>query len=363
MPCSGLLKFFGRPRVCREVFAAAVIASSASLAHATASAPTAAQPTENVVNIYSSRHYDADEKIHKMFTEATGIKIQHVHIKDAPQMIERLKAEGASSKADVIITVDVGNLWRAEQAGLLQSVEIPESKDLIADSLRHPEGKWFAITQRARVIAFNNKKHRASEFGSYAALIDPKFKGKVLVRSSTHVYSQSLIASMIQHRGAAEAQKWVNGISANLARKPQGGDTDQIRAIAAGVGDLAIVNSYYVARLLQSKKPEDVELMKNISFAFPEQDTIGTHVNISGAAVGAHAPHRANAIRFISFMLSNPVQELYAEENGEYPVTKSAKMTEVLRGFGKFKADTTNLTVIGKNMPESVRMTDMSDWR
>lgn len=340
-----------------------LVVSSTLFSLASKSNAQAEKPNQTVLNLYSSRHYDVDEKINKMFTEKTGIVVQHVQMKEASQLVERIKAEGKATQADVVMTVDIGNIWRAADAGILADTDVPAAKQLVSKELQDPNGKWYAVSQRARVIVYNKNKLKPEQVASYESLATPQFKGKVLIRSSNHVYNQSLVASLVQHLGKDKAEAWVKGIADNLARKPEGGDTDQIKAVAAGVGDVAIVNSYYVVRLLKSEKPEDKAVVANIGVVFPNQSDRGTHVNISGAAIAANAPHKDAAIQFISFLLSPEVQKLYAEENGEFPAVKSVKLPTVLENLGSFKADTTSLATIGALTPQAVMITDRSTWR
>jgi len=340
------------------MFCPSFVLLPASLSHA-----QAPKPKQATLGLYSSRHYDVDEKINKMFTDKTGITIQHIQMKEASHLVERIKAEGKATKADVVMTVDIGNIWRAASAGILADTDITAARQLVSNELQDPKGKWYAISQRARVIVYNKTKLKPDQVANYENLATPQFKGKVLIRSSNHVYNQSLVASFIKHLGKDKAETWVKGIASNLARKSEGGDTDQIRAVAAGVGDVAIVNSYYVVRLLKSKKPEDMAVVEKIGVVFPNQSDRGTHVNISGAAIAAHAPNKDSAIQFISFLLSPEVQTLYAEENGEFPVVKSVSLPTILAGLGNFKADTTSLASIGALTPEAVMITDRSTWR
>jgi iron(III) transport system substrate-binding protein len=333
------------------------------LAFAAALAAQTATANERIVNVYSSRHYPVDEQIHAAFTQKTGIKVQHVQVKEAAQLIERVKAEGAGGSADVVVTADVGNLWRAEDAGILQPSEVPGGKEALAPELRHPQGLWYGLSQRARIIVYNKAKVKDGEVKSYEDLADPKWKGRVLVRSSSHVYNQSLIASLVQHLGEQKAAAWTGAIAGNLARKPEGGDTDQIKATAAGVGDVAIVNSYYLARLMRSKDAADQAVVAKLGYVFPNQNDRGTHVNLSGAGVAKHAKHPSEAAAYIAFLLTPEVQRLYATENGEFPtVTALAGETKLLP-FAPFKADTTSLATIGKLTPVAVKLTDQSQWR
>lgn len=331
-------------------------------AFAASSLATTGLAADEVVNVYSSRHYDVDDTVHKAFTAKTGIKVQHVQVKEASQLVERVKAEGAKSEADVIMTVDIGNLWRADDAGILAAEQVPGATKQVSAELRHPEGKWYAVSTRARVIVYNKDKVKPTEIASYEDLIDAKWKGRVLVRSSNHVYNQSLVASFLHHNGPEKTNQWVAKVSDNLARKPEGGDTDQIKAVAAGIGDVAIVNSYYVARIMKSTKPEDQAVAAKIGVIFPNQKDRGTHVNVSGAAIAKHAPHKANAIKFVEFLLSDEVQKLYAQENGEYPVTKVA-LPAHLAALGTFRPDTASLATIGQKTPDAVKIMDQSSWR
>ncbi len=323
---------------------------------------TTAVAADPVVNVYSSRHYDVDETVIKAFTAKTGIKVQQVQVKEAAQLVERVKAEGAKSEADVILTVDIGNLWRADEAGILAAEKVPGADKQVSSELRHPEGKWYAVSTRARVIVFNKDKVKPTDLKNYEDLADPKWKGRVLVRSSNHVYNQSLVASFLHHEGAEKTTRWVTKIADNLARKPEGGDTDQIKAVAAGIGDLALVNSYYVARILKSTKPEDQQVAAKIGVIFPNQADRGTHVNVSGAAIAKHAPNKAHAVKFVEFLLSDEVQGLYALENGEYPVTK-VELPAHLKALGTFRSDTVSLATIGKKTPDAVKIMDQSSWR
>ncbi len=337
--------------------------ATTALTQGLAPSPAHAQSAQKVVNVYSSRHYDVDEQIHRLFTAKTGIQVQHVQIKEASHLIERVKAEGAKSQADAIMTVDIGNLWRAADAGILADTEIPDAAAVIAPSLRDGKGRWYAISQRARVLVYHRDRIKPEEIATYESLAEPKFAKRILVRSSNHVYNQSLIASLTHHLGKENAEAWVQGVAKNLARKPEGGDTDQIKAIAAGVGDVAIVNSYYVARLLRSTKQDDQKVMERIGVVFPNHKQRGTHVNVSGIGVAKHAPNRESAITFLKFLLTPEVQALYAQENGEYPVLTSVPLPEFLGKLGALRADTASLAAIGELTPTAVMMTDRSTWR
>jgi len=316
----------------------------------------------SVVNVYSARHYDTDDVIYKSFTEKTGIKINLIEA-EADKLIERIKSEGANTPADVLITVDAGNLWRAQEAGILQPVKSKILESAIPANLREPEGYWFGLTKRARIIVYNKEKVKPEQLSTYEALTDAKWKGKILVRSSSNVYNQSLTGSIIAVHGDAKTEEWCKGLVANFARPPEGNDTAQIKAVASGVGDLAIANSYYVVRLAKSDKAEDKEVASKVTIFFPNQQDRGTHVNICGAGVVANAPNKEAAIKFIEYLTSPEAQSLFAKGNNEYPVVAGVAIDPVLASFGKFKEDTINAAVIGKNNAEALKIMDRAGWK
>lgn len=315
-----------------------------------------------VLNLFSARHYDTDDLLYDAFREATGIRVNVVEA-DSDQLIERIKNEGQNSPADLLMTVDAGRLWRAENDGLFQPVASTALTSVIPDNLRHPDGLWFGLTQRARVLFYNKSRVDPSELSTYEALADAKWRGRILVRSSNHVYNQSLVGSMIEAHGVADTEAWAQGLVANLARDPQGGDTDQIRAAAAGLGDIAIANTYYFARLIKSDSPEDQAVAETMGLFFPNQDDRGTHVNISGAGVIRTAPNRDAAIQFLEYLVTPEAQEIFAKANNEYPVVEGVALDSVVAGFGEFKADSLNAAVFGRNNPEALRITDRAGWR
>ncbi|WP_035992922.1 Fe(3+) ABC transporter substrate-binding protein [Leptolyngbya sp. KIOST-1] len=313
------------------------------------------------VNLYSSRHYDTDDQLYEAFREATGIRVNVVEA-DASQLIERIKSEGQNSPADLLMTVDAGRLWLAEQEGLFQPVTSAALSEAIPDNLRHPDGLWYGLTKRARVLFYNKETVDPSELSTYEDLVDPKWRGRILTRSSTNVYSQSLVGSLIAAHGAEETETWARGLVANLARNPEGGDTDQIRAAAAGLGDVAIANTYYFARLIKSSSPEDQAVAETMGLFFPNQDDRGTHVNISGAGVVRTAPNAAAAVQFLEFLATPEAQQIFAESNNEYPVVEGVAVDSVVAGFGEFKEDSLNASVFGRNNPEALRITDRAGW-
>ena len=287
--------------------------------------PGAAMAQEKVVNIYSSRHYQTDETLYSGFTKKTGIKVNRIEAgEDA--LIERIRNEGARSPADVLITVDAGRLWRAEQLGLFQPVSSALLESRIPESFREPGGQWFGFSMRARVIAYNKAKVKPGELETYEQLADPKWKGRVCMRSSTNIYNLSLMGAIIDHLGPEKAEAWGKAVHANLAQDPKGGDTDQLKAVAAGQCDVTVSNQYYFARLARSQKPDERQVAEKLGIVFPNQKTWGTHVNISGAGVLKHAPHRDAAVQFLEYLASDEAQRYFADGNNEWPVVESVKL-------------------------------------
>ena len=327
----------------------------------TSQAKAAAQ--EKVVNIYSGRHYQTDEALYAGFTKATGIKINRIEAgEDA--IIERIRNEGARSPADVMITVDAGRLWRADQLGLFQPVKSQFLESRIPASLREPNGHWFGFSTRARVIAYNRDKVRPGEITSYEQLADPKWKGRVCMRSSTNIYNLSLMGALIDHLGEAKAEAWAKGVRANLAQDPKGGDTDQLKAVAAGLCDVTVSNQYYYARLARSSKPDDKQVADKLAIVMPNQSSWGTHVNISGAGVLKNAPHRDNAVKFLEYLASDEAQRYFADGNNEWPAVRSVKVDNpVLNALGDFKRDALNVATLGKNQPGSQKIYDRVAWK
>lgn len=314
------------------------------------------------VNLYSSRHYDSDDVIYERFTDATGIEVNLIE-GDADELIERIKNEGSNSPADVLMTVDAGRLWRAEQEGIFQPVDSEVLNQAIPASLRHPNGLWYGLTKRARVIVYNANEVEPAELSTYEALADPKWKGRVCIRSSNNIYNQSLMGSMIEAKGVDATEDWAKGIVQNLAREPEGGDTDQIKAVAAGQCDVAIVNHYYWARLAKSDDPADQEVAAATEVFFPNQDGRGTHVNISGAGVVADAPNRENAIALLEFLVTPEAQEIFALSNNEYPVVEGVETDPVISALGNFKVDEVNVSTYGNNNSEVVKLVDRAGWK
>lgn len=344
----------------RRIFLASGAAMAAIAAHQLIQMP--AGTSAGVVNLYSARHYDTDNAIYEAFTKKTGIKVNLVEA-DADKLIERIKSEGANSPADVLITVDAGRLWRAQEAGLFQPVDSAVLKSAIPASLRESGGQWFGFTRRARVIMYNKDRVKPSELSTYEDLANPKWKGRLIVRSSGHVYNQSLTGSIVEKHGEPKAEEWAKGIVANFARSPQGNDTAQIKAIAAGQGDLTLVNTYYLPRLAKSKKAEEKEIASKIGVFFPNQNDRGTHVNISGGGVLKTAPNKAAAIQFLEFLASKEAQQIFAASNNEYPAVEGVDIDPVLASYGKFKQDTLNAAIYGRNNAKALQVMDRAGWK
>ena len=316
---------------------------------------------DGVVNVYSARHYDTDDKIYEKFTDQTGIKVNIIE-GNSDALLARLKREGKRSPADVFITVDAGRLFKAEEQGVFQSVSSDVLPKRVPANLRHPKGLWFGLTKRARIILRSKDRVKEGEITSYEDLAKPEWKGRVLIRSSSNVYNQSLVGSMIEAHGEEAAQQWCKGVVANMARKPQGGDRDQIKGVAAGLADVAVANSYYYARMLNGTDEEKAAAAK-VVVVFPNQNNRGTHVNLSGIGVVAGSKNKANAIKFIEYLTSDAAQEVFAAGNNEYPVVKGVKTVSVLEGFGKFKEDKVNAAMFGRNNPVAIKVMDRAGWR
>lgn len=314
------------------------------------------------VNVYSSRHYDTDLALYDEFTEATGIKINLIEA-GADALIERIKSEGEFSPADVLITVDAGRLWRAEEAGILDAVASDTLTNRVPEYLRHPDGLWFGLSKRARVIIYNKAAGEPAVLDTYADLADPSNAGKVCIRSSSNIYNISLMASMVSHIGAAAAEEWAKGVVSNFARDPQSNDTGQIQAVASGECGIAVVNTYYLARYVASDDPELNAIADAVGVVFPDQQGRGTHVNISGAGVVKGAPNRENAIKFIEYLTEDKAQNYFANGNNEYPAVPGVAPAAAVVTLGSFKEDELNASLLGQNQAEAVRVFDRAGWQ
>ncbi|MEO0964355.1 MAG: Fe(3+) ABC transporter substrate-binding protein [Planctomycetota bacterium] len=330
-----------------------------ALALACLAAPAAI--AQGVVNVYSARHYDTDDAVYAMFTDQTGIEVNVIE-GDTDVLLTRLRNEGELSPGDVFIAVDAGRLHKAVEQGALQPVVSETLTERIPADLRHPDGLWFGLSQRVRII-FLSDRVDPDFVTTYEALADPDLGQTLLIRSSQNIYNQSLLASMIASHGQPSVEAWARGVVGNMARRPQGGDTDQLRALAAGEGDVAVANHYYYCRMLERDNAADRAAAESLTPVFPDQDGRGAHVNVSGAGVLRHAPNRENAIALIEFLTTPQAQALYAMANYEFPVVDGLVLTPVLAELGPFKTDTINAAQLGENNKQAVRVMDRAGWR
>jgi iron(III) transport system substrate-binding protein len=315
------------------------------------------------LNLYSARHYNTDEALYGNFADLSGVKINRIDAEPDP-LLERLRAEGDKSPCDVLITTDAGRIERARQLGVLQPVTSEVLAKAVPANLRDPDNTWFGFSVRARVIVYSKERVPAANAPrNYEDLADAKWKGKLLIRPSGHIYNQSLVGSLLAADGPEKVEAWAKGVAANLARPPRGGDTDQIKAVAAGEGDLALVNTYYFVNLMRSKKPEDREVAAKCAVIFPNQSNRGTHVNISGGAVAKHAPNKAAAVRFLEYLVSPQAQRYFAEGNSEFPVVAGVELSPELKSLGSFKQDQLNARVFAQNNAEALKLMDRAGWK
>ncbi len=315
------------------------------------------------VNLYSARHYSTDEALYANFTAATGIKVNRIEAgEDA--LLARIKSEGEKSPADIFLTVDAGRLWVADQQGIFAPIQSAVLNARIPAQYRLTSNTWFGLSTRARVLTVDKAKVAAGAISSYAELADPKWKGQICTRSGSHVYMLSLLSAIIEHDGAAKAEAWAKGVVANLARTPRGGDTDQVKAVAAGECTIALANSYYVARMMKSTKADDKAIMEKIRVTFPDQAGRGTHMNVAGGGVLKHAPNKANAIKFMEYLASDQAQTYFADGNNEWPVVKSVHTKNAaLEAMGAFKQDGLNMMALGKNQALAQEIVARVGWK
>jgi iron(III) transport system substrate-binding protein len=325
-------------------------------------APVAGNAAEGEINLYSARHYDTDQALYDDFTATTGIEVNLIE-GDADQLIERIKAEGQNSPADVLITVDAGRLHRAEEAGVLAPVDSDVLNAKVPEHLRDPENLWFGLSQRLRGIVYAKDRVDPSEIASYEVLADPAWQGRVCIRSSTNIYNQSLVGAMIEAHGVEQTEAWAQGLVDNLAREPQGGDTDQIMAVAAGECDVAVVNHYYLVRLMKSDEADEKAVADAVGIVFPDQDGRGAHANISGAGLVATSPNKDNAIAFLEYLTTDQAQEYFALGNYEFPVVEGVKTDPVLEQWGDVKTDQVNAASYGDNNADAVMLMDRVGWK
>jgi len=342
-----------------------MIKKSVGLAFTLLAVAAGASAQEQVLNLYSARHYSTDEALYANFTKATGIRVNRVDADDAG-ILARLKAEGAASPADVILLVDASRLYKGEVDGLFRPMKSRVLEDAIPAQYRGkaaPEGTpWFGFSTRARVIVYDKAKVKREDVDTYEELADPKNKGKVCIRSGSHPYNLSLFGAVTEHLGEQKAEAWLKGIVANLARDPKGGDTDQIKGVGSGECQVAVSNTYYIARLIRSSNPDDRALMERVGVVFPNQGSWGTHVNIAGGAMAKHARNPASAVKFLEYLASAEAQNYFANGNNEWPTAKGVKVNnpalQAMTGGGDFKAETIPLAAVGANQVKVQQMLD-----
>ena len=315
-----------------------------------------------VVNVYTHRHYKADDYLFAKFTEETGIKVNIVNA-SADELIQRLETEGKNSNADILITVDAGRLYRAQSKDLLQPIQSEVLEANIGPEYREKDGYWFGMTYRARIIAYSKDRVNPEDIQTYEDLADPKWKGKVVIRSSENVYNQSLLASIILANGEEKAKEWAKGVVTNMARNPKGSDRDQVKAVASGEGDIAVVNTYYIGLMLHDENVEERKAGESVGIIFPNQMDRGTHINISGIGATKYAPNRENAIKLMEFLSGKEAQETLANLNYEYPINPEANKASVLQTWGDFKADTVALYKLGEYNSRAVKIFDEAGWK
>lgn len=325
-------------------------------------AAPAADQAGGEVNLYTARHYDSDLALYDQFTAATGIKINRIE-GNADQLIARMSSEGAASPADVFVTADAGALWRAQQAGLLQAIESETLDARIPDNLRDPGGQWYGYMRRARVVAYDAAKVQPGEIDTYEKIASPRFLGKLCVRSADSIYNLSLTGALIEAWGPEKAGEWVKGVVANMARPPQGGDRDQIRAVGAGVCEVALTNSYYYIRMANGEDAGDREITQKVALGFPSLDGQGAHVNISGGGVAVNAPNRENAIKLLEFFASAAAQEHAARYNNEFPASTDVTAPPPVDSYASFSAHPMAVSAFAARQPEAQSMMSGAGWK
>lgn len=330
----------------------------AAIALGASTLPVAAQ---GELNLYSSRHYDTDERLYSDFTNDTGITINRIEGK-ADELLARMQAEGANSPADILITVDTSRLQRAKDMGVLQSITSATLEAKIPANLQDTDNQWYGFSQRARIL-FYNKDTVATPPATYADLADPMYKGQVCIRSSTNTYNQTLLAAIITHEGEEAATAWAKGVVENMARAPQGGDTDQLRGIVSGECDISVSNTYYFARALRKDISGLSADIAKVTPVFPDQDGNGAHMNLSGAGVAANAPNRENAIKFLEYLASDQAQQYFSNGNDEYPTVAGVALAPSVAQLGEFKADEVNLSEVALNIPTAQRIFNQVGWK
>ena len=313
------------------------------------------------INIYSHRHYDSDKILYKAFTEETGIKINVVK-GGADQLIQRLISEGNNSPADILMTVDAGRLERAKKVGILQPASSEVLEKNVPIEMRDPEGYWYGLTVRARVIVYSKDRVKPGDLSTYEDLTNSKWEGRIVARSSSNIYNQSLLASIIAAKGKNKALEWAKEVRKNMARSPRGSDRDQARAVSAGLADVAIMNTYYIGILANSSDSSDREVAKNVGVFFPNQKDRGTHINVSGAGITASSKNKKDAIKFLEFLTMKRAQQVFGNVNYEYPLKIENNQSSLLKSWGSFKADKLNLSILGEKNSDAVKLFDLAGW-
>lgn len=339
-----------------------LLAACASTEKSTSTENTETAEASKEVNVYSSRHYDVDKALYKQFEEETGIKVNVVEGK-GDELLERLNTEGENTEADLFITADAGNLHQAKENGHLQAVDSDVLASNIPEKYRDTENNWFGLTKRARVIVYAKDRVKEEDLSTYEALTEAQWNGKVLVRPSENMYNISLLGSFIEVNGIDQAKEWAQGMVNNFARDPQGNDRDQAKAVVAGEGDVAIMNTYYMGLMLNSEDPEEKKVAEQLGVFFPNQETTGTHVNISGIAMTKASKNTDNAKKLMEFMSDPSAQEQFASANYEYPVNESVEGNELLQSWGEFKEQDINLSVLGENQQDAIRIFNEVGWK
>lgn len=334
---------------------------SAILAIALTGTVATAAVAQGELNLYSSRHYDTDERLYSDFTDATGITINRIEGK-ADELLARMQAEGANSPADVLLTVDTSRLARAKDLGLLQPVDSAILEERIPEYLQDTENQWFGLSQRSRIIFYDNGAVSTPP-QTYASLADPQYKGQICIRSSSNAYNQTLLAAMITHSGEDTARDWATGIVANMARDPQGGDTDQLRGIVSGECAISVSNTYYFARALRTNVKGVSDSIDRIGWVFPDQGGNGAHMNLSGGGVAAFSPNYDNAVKFLEYLASDQAQEYFSAGNDEYPAVPGVELSPSVAKLGSFNADDVDLSSVAGNIATAQKIFNEVGWK
>lgn len=341
-----------------KVAAVALLAGACSQGADNADAPA----VTGEVNLYSARHYDSDLPLYERFTSETGIRVNRIE-GNADELIARMRAEGERSPADLFVTADAGALWRAQTADLLQPITSEALEAAVPEALREPEGRWFGFSRRARIVAYDSTKVTPDEVDTYEKIASPRFRGKLCVRSSDSVYNLSLVGALIEAWGEEKTEEWARGVVANMARAPEGGDRDQIRAVNAGVCEIALTNSYYYIRMANGENEADRKVTEKVKLAFPSLEGQGAHVNISGGGVARNAPNRENAIRLLEFLASAESQQHISRHNNEFPASPDVEAPAPVDAFADFEAHPMHAYRFAGRQPEAQQLMSRVGWR